>query len=71
MTWEDYTNVSETQPDPVVYTQEYKAKMMGVLDTAISCTIIVSSSANAMMGIARIRSRSTSKGKLRIRLIFI
>ena len=36
MTWEDYTNVSETQPDPVVYTQEYKAKMMGVLDTDLS-----------------------------------
>ena len=30
--WEDYSNTDENNPDPKVYTKDYKAKFMGTLD---------------------------------------
>jgi putative ABC transport system permease protein len=36
MRWEDYSNVSESKPDPEVYTKEFKAKMMGIIDADLS-----------------------------------
>lgn len=34
--WEDYENTDENNPDPKVYTKDYKAKFMGTLDVGTS-----------------------------------